>query len=159
MKMMAALDLAIQIEEKFYECYVAIRHNFPDETMDVELEKLAVEEVGHKNLLKTGKNYLLRAPQAFPEEIDLEPELQSGRDDLSALQNDLQTESLDLRTALERIYKLELKFEQVHLQTLAQVTDNSLKQLFEALSAGDKEHRERLGSMMASHDINTMGAD
>jgi len=149
MKIMAALDLAIQIEEKFYECYAEIRQNFPDKTMNEEIEKLAAEELGHKNLLKTGKNYLLRAPQAFPEEIDLELEMQTGRTELTALHKDLTDKTVDLKTALERIYKLEQNFEQVHLQTLIQVKDQSLKQLFEALSGGDKAHQERLGRMMA----------
>jgi hypothetical protein len=43
-----------------------------------------------------------------------------------------------------KIYDLEMIFEEVHLNKIADFEEPSMKELFEALSKGDRSHRQRL---------------
>ncbi len=78
MNLIATLDLAIEIERALSESYMKVCELFADEPICGELEKLGREEIGHMNLIRTGKSYALKAPEAFPRESDFYEEMKRG---------------------------------------------------------------------------------
>lgn len=149
MKIIAAIDLAISIEQEFSNCYRKIAQTFPESALKEDLEKLALDEISHMQLLQTGKKYAIRAPEAFPEESGWGGELAEGLALIKNLIADLENTSMRLPEALQRISDLEERFEEVHLSTLVILKDAHLAQLFKALSSGDRIHKETLQRIMS----------
>ncbi len=144
MKLLLTLDLAMQIERAFSHCYSQMSVNFPHDDLDREFSILAQEELVHSSLIKTGKSYALKVPEAFGPESDFHGDMQQGLSQIEELQQDLVNNSVALKQALQRMHALEARYEKVHMDSLADIKDDSLRQLFTALSTGDKAHRERL---------------
>lgn len=143
-------DLAIQAEEKMSQCYKEISKLSQDEAISQELVKLSREEIDHMNLLKTGKNYLIEAPEVFSLTKDRITELKIVLNRASRFIDKVRNENIGLEEALNDIVELERILEQYHLRSIAEIEDDSLKNLFEALSIGDKAHKERLIKIITS---------
>lgn len=143
-------DLAIQAEEKMSQCYKEMMKLSQDEAISEELAKLSREEIDHMNLLITGKNYLKEAPDIFNLTKDRITELKIVLKRAIRLIDNVQNRNTGLEEALNDIVDLERFFEQFHLKSIAEIEDSSLKNLFEALSIGDKAHRERLMKIITS---------
>ncbi len=148
MKVMAAINLSIQIEKNISECYAKVNETFPENMLREDLEKLARDELTHMELLRTGKKYVFKAPEAFPESVSLNKELKQGHFLTCKLKSDLEKNKLTFYKALMKLHALEKRYERVHLNTLIEVKDSSLAELFKALAAGDNSHWERLETMM-----------
>jgi rubrerythrin len=148
MKLAVTIDEAIAVEEKFSSCYEHLSH-VAEDGQSAELRILAREEKNHASVLKTGKNFVFRAPDLFGQEKTSDLEIRLGLKTAQDLQADLMAGKADFRQGLRRIHDLERKFERVHMSTASEIKDFSLKKLFEALARADAEHRQRLERMMA----------
>ncbi len=115
-----------------------MRVNFPEDDLDREFSMLAQEELVHSGLIKTGKNNVLKVPESFAQESDFQGDMQQ----------DLVNNSVSLKQVLQRKHALESKYAKVPMDSLADIKDDSLSQLFAALSMGDNAHRERLERIM-----------
>jgi rubrerythrin len=51
---------------------------------------------------------------------------------------------------LEELRELEREFEKIHLNTLIEIQDESLKKLFRVLAGEDEKHVERLEQLLES---------
>jgi len=149
MNLIATLDMAIEIEQALAECYQKMTEVFAGDPLCTELEKLGKEEISHKQLIKTGKSYALKAPEAFPKESDFYEEMKRGLALTRLLMDDLDKTAVSKHDALERMYALEKRMETVHMNSIVEIKDPSLARLFEALAEGDKLHRNRLERLMA----------
>jgi rubrerythrin len=151
MGLLGLFDLAIELEKKIGECYDRMSGMATDEGLKKDLMKLAQEEIGHANLLRTGKNFGVKNPEFFSK----------GTMDLSLLENCLGgvNELLDelgqgtttLSAALNRIVALEYFCEEAHLSNLVHIEEPSLKPLFEGLARDDAEHGERVSQLLGKY--------
>jgi rubrerythrin len=148
MNMIAALDLAIEIEEGFFNCYSQMSKLFTRANLSGDFYKLAQEELGHVNLIKTSKKYVFQAPEAFDQDPEFVKDMQRGLDEINLLLSDLRTKEISLEESLDRMYALETNLEKVHIDTMMQINDSSVKRLFTALCEGDKAHRARLTAIL-----------
>jgi len=144
MNIQESIDLAIKMEGKMSKCYEELSQFCSDESISKELMELAKEEIDHMNLLITGKNYVSEAPEIFELKSDREVEMKEGLNRVINLINKIKNKKVNLTEAINDTFELEKLFEQLHLKTIVEVKDSSLKNLFEALSQGDKEHKKRL---------------
>jgi rubrerythrin len=148
MRLLATLDSAIRLEEKIFACY-EILSEIAQDGLSGELKVLAHEEKSHISVLRTGRNFVFRAPEVFDRETTSDIEIQGGIKATSDLQADLEAEKADFQRGLKRLHDLEKKFEKVHLNTATVINDFSMKKLFEALARADAEHRQRLERLIA----------
>jgi len=148
MKLIAVIDEAIRLEEKIHACYGALSRLSGDGT-SAELKALAQEEKSHISVLNTGKNFVVRTPDAFGREAVSELDIQTGLRAAGDLEADLETARVGFADGARRLCELEKRFEKVHFNTSVAINDFSLKKLFEALARADAEHRQRLARLLA----------
>ncbi len=143
------LLLAARLESKAGVCYQRLSLlAAQDGAVAQDLKILSKEEAVHANSLKSAKMYAVADPGLF-KPGSLAPEdiinyIQLAEDLIRAAEE----KTVNLAQGLKKIQALEILFEQAHLATLANVTDPSLRKLFQALSQGDKSHRERLNKIL-----------
>jgi rubrerythrin len=148
MRLLVTLDEAIQLEERIQACYEFLS-KITQDGIAAELRQLAREEKSHINVLRTGKNFVIRTPDVFGQETVSDTEIRLGIKTASDLEEGLKTQKIEYPQALKRVYDLEKKFERVHMNTAVEFKDYSLKKLFEALARADAEHRQRLERLIA----------
>ncbi|MFZ2053117.1 MAG: hypothetical protein WAU81_02860 [Candidatus Aminicenantales bacterium] len=148
MRLMVVLDEAIELEEKIRSCYELLSKTTKD-GVSAELKQLAREEKSHANVLKTGKNFVLRTPDLFGQETVSDTEIRLGIKAVAGLEEDLKNQKTGCPQGLKKLYGLEKKFERAHMNTAVEFKDFSLKKLFEALARADAEHRQRLDRLIA----------
>jgi len=148
MRLTVTLDEAIELERLIASCY-EILSGISENSISEELKKLSREEKSHISVLKTGKNYVFRAPDAFGDERVSDIEIRLGQKVAADLFDDLEAGKTNFRQGLKRLYDLEKKFERVHMNTAVEFKDPSLKKLFETLALADAEHRKRLERLIA----------
>ena len=148
MRLIRALDEAIELEERIQVCYNLISKTTKDGVSE-ELRQLAREEKSHVNVLRTGKSFVIRTPDAFGQESLSREEIRRGVKAAADLEEGLKAQKMEYRRALERIYDLEKKYERIHMNTAVEFKDYSLRKLFEALARADAEHRQRLERLIA----------
>ena len=139
---------AIDLETLIAEIYRLAAELAPDENMTRELTLLSGEELGHASLLRSARNYQLRAPEAFGEASLSKEDLLKGLKSAQELLARIEKKQLLLSQVLERLMELEGQFEKAHLQTLVEIHDVSLKKLFERLAGEDREHLKRLSRLL-----------
>jgi len=147
MKVLAALDKAIELEEKIQSCYGLLSRATQDGIAE-ELRQLAREEKSHRNVLRTGKSFVIRTPDLFGQETVSDTDIRIGIKAAAELEEGLKTQKLEYPQALKRIFDLEKRYERIHLNTAVKFKDYALKKLFEALARADAEHRQRLERLM-----------
>jgi rubrerythrin len=148
MSVIHALSLAIELELKVSDAYRRLSELVVDGVVKKNLLILSQEEILHANTLRAGKSHADSQPEAFESERISEEEL---RDNIALIDNllkKLEDKTIGFEDALKRIRDLETRFERAHLNTLLEVKDPSLKQLFEALSSGDREHGWRVEELV-----------
>ena len=148
MRLLVTLDEAIELEQKIQSCYEFLSKITQDGTAE-ELRQLAREEKSHINVLRTGKNFVIRTPDAFGQETVSDTEIRLGIKTAANLEEGLKTQKMEYPQALKKVYDLEKKFERVHLNTAVEFKDYSLKKVFEALARADAEHRQRVKRLIA----------
>jgi rubrerythrin len=148
MKLLVVLDEAIELEEKIRSCYELLS-KLTEDGVSAELKQLAREEKSHANVLKTGRNFVVRTPDAFGQETVTDTEIRKGIQDIGGLEDALKSQKAEFGQGLKKLYGLERKFEKVHMNTAVEFKDFSLKKLFEALARADAEHRQRLERLIA----------
>lgn len=149
MKLAAMMDEAVALEERIRSCYVLLG-KVTDDGAAHELRALAREEKSHVNVLRAGKDFMVRAPEAFADEMVIGDEIRSGIKAACDLEAGLKTRKLEFAKALKRIQELEKKCERIYLDTALAFEDYALKKLFEILAWADAEHRQRLERLIAS---------
>jgi len=149
MKLASMLDEAIGLEEKIHACYRALSRLSGD-GLSGELKALAQEEKSHISVLKTGKNFVFRTPEAFGREAISDFEIKTGLKAAGDLEADLEAARVGFVDGAKRLCDLEKRFEKVHFRTSVAINDFSLKKLFEALARADAEHRQRLDRLLAN---------
>jgi rubrerythrin len=148
MRLLVTLDEAIDLEQKIQSCYEILSRIAADGSA-AELRQLAHEEKSHINVLRTGKNFVIRTPDVFGQETVSDTEIRLGIKAAADIEEGLKAQKLEYAQALRRVYDLEKKFERVHMNTAVEFKDYSLKKLFEALARADAEHRQRLERLIA----------
>jgi len=148
MRLTVTLNEAIELEERIQSCYGLLSKVAQDGIAD-ELRQLAREEKSHVNVLRTGKNFVIRAPDVFGQEMVSDTEIRLGIKAAADLEEGLKAQKMEYPQALKRVYDLEKKYEWIHLNTAVEVKDYTLKKLFEALARADAEHRQRLERLIA----------
>ena len=143
MKLLIVLDRAIELEEKIRSCYEHLS-KITEDGVSAELRELAREEKSHANVLKTGKSFVVRTPDLFGEETVSDAAILRGLEAIAGLEEDLRSQKTGFPAGLKKLFRLEKKFERVHMNTAVEFKDYSLKKLFEALARADAEHRQRL---------------
>jgi rubrerythrin len=144
MELQETVELAVQMEDQMSKCYEELIQLSPDKTLAEEFDKLAKEEIDHKNLLQTGLNYINQAPELFEMETIDRMAISNGLNQVTSLHEKIKNKTKDFIEALNDIYELEQIFEKLHFDTFVQIHDASLKDLFKSLSQDDKEHKLRL---------------
>lgn len=139
---------AIDLENLIAEIYQLAAALAPDENIAGELTRLSGEERDHANLLRAGKNYHTRAPEAFGQPLITREELLSGLKAAQDLLVRIENKTLLLPQILGELIELESRFEKIHLHTLVEIRDESLKKLFQRLAGGDREHINRLARLL-----------
>ncbi len=148
MSVVFTLNRAILLEQKFSECYEKMSEIVFDKYVSDELKILSKEEISHVNLLKTGLNFAKKEPDLF-EDIKISSiEIDRGIKMLIRLKESLESRDIDIMEAIHKIYDLEMIFEEVHLNKITEFEEPSMKDLFEALSKGDRSHRQRLEQLV-----------
>ncbi len=148
MSVIHALSLAIELELKVSDAYRRLSELVVDGVVKKNLLTLSQDEVVHANTLRTGKSHAASQPEAFESERISEEQLAENIALTDGLLKNLEDKAIGFEDALRRIKDLEGRFEKAHLNTLLEVKDPSLKQLFNALSSGDREHSRRLEELV-----------
>ncbi len=148
MSVVMTLNRAILLEQKFAECYEKMSEIVFDKDVSDQLKLLSQEEIAHVNLLKTGLNFAKKEPDLFQDTTISSIEIDRGIKLLIRLKESLQNKDIDVMDGFHKIYDLEMVFEEVHLNKIAEFEEPSMKQLFEALSKGDRSHRQRLEQLV-----------
>ena len=148
MSVVLTLNRAILLEQKFAECYEQMSEIVFDKYVSDQLKILSQEEISHVNLLKTGLSYAKQEPNLFKDTKISSMEIDRGIKMLIRLKESIQNKEIDITQAIHKIYDLEMIFEEVHLNTIAEYEEPSMKKLFEALSKGNRSHRERLEKLV-----------
>jgi hypothetical protein len=144
------LSLAIELELKTSECYEKLSLLAEDEPLKDELRKLAKEEIVHANLLKTGRIIGSSEAGGFGRSYIPQEEIEDDLARIGRLIDSITAGTITLPDALREIHDMEFVFEHVHLQTLLEIKDPALQNLFRALSTQDGEHRRRLEIILQS---------
>jgi rubrerythrin len=150
MSVVFTLNRAILLEQKFAECYEKMSEIAFDHFLAGQLKFLSQEEIAHTNLLKTGLSFAKKEPELFQDIKTSSMEIDRGIKLLNRLIESLDNKKMDITEAIEKIYDLEMVFEDVHLNKVAEFEEPSMKELFEALSKGDRAHRARLEKLIVN---------
>ncbi|MFC2157739.1 ferritin family protein [Acidobacteriota bacterium] len=142
------LTKAIDLENTVSMCYQTLTEIAPLQSLKEQLKELASEEINHALLLRTGQNYVKNAPDAFGDIILGVSEIGNGIQEANDLIDRIKNRRTSLHEALQQIYDLEIKFVDIHLNTVADIKDETLKTLFTALSKDDQKHADRLETLM-----------
>ena len=153
MRLSSLMDKAIQIENKLSECYSKLSELSSDVALSRTLQKLARDEIDHMNILKAGKNYVVKMPALFEWKGLAGEEIEEGIKSCDELIYALENKKMDLTQALRLLYKLEIKFEQVHISNGVEIKEDFLRRMFDALVRGEQEHKEKLEVIIANIDF------
>ncbi|MFC2164319.1 ferritin family protein [Acidobacteriota bacterium] len=151
MSIIKVLNRAILLEQKFCECYDLMSQMASESYLAKDLKKLSEEETYHANLIRSGNKILTISPDLVQEMKISYLEIDTGITKLNDLSESLKNNTINLKDAIKRIYDLEMVFEKVHMDKVAEFDDPALKDLFRALSNGDNKHRKRLEQIMNSY--------
>ena len=148
MSVVLILNRAILLEQKFAECYEKMSEIVFDKYVSNQFKLLSQEEISHANLLKTGLSFAKKEPGLFEDIKISSVEIDRGIKLLISLKESLHNKDIDVMDGMHKIYDLEMVFEEVHMNKIAEFEEPSMKQLFEALSKGDRSHRQRLEKLV-----------
>ena len=149
MSLSILIERAILLEGKVSRCYQALSKIVTEKDLVDELQELSREELDHANQLKAGKNYMRSASQTFGETVMSVEEIDSAIEQISQLIEDVENRRVGIAKGLKRISELEERFEKIHLKTIVEIKDRTLKALFQALGRDDREHSERLKNLIS----------
>jgi hypothetical protein len=113
-------------------------------------QKLGRDEDNHARVLRTGKDFVRRAPDLFGKETVDPASLKMGLASTVSLLDDIRASRVELREAVARLSDLESRFEQIHMSTVVAFNDAALGDLFRQLSRDDRDHRIALEEILSS---------
>ena len=143
------LDKAALIEEQMSDFYREVSASCQDKSLSEELMKISQDEIGHMNLLITGKKYASEAPEAFEIHQETEEMIKLGLERIRSLMDMVRNDKSSLEVILNDALWLEKFFSQFHLKSVVNVKMSSLKQLFESLSQDCETHACQLSNIIA----------
>jgi rubrerythrin len=147
------ISLAIELENEISVSYEKASQIAPLQSLRDQLKQLAMDEVSHATLLKTGLNYIANAREAFEGTILRRDEIEVGIKKLKILNDEIENRKIGIHKALENIFNLELFFNKIHLNTIVEIKDESLKNLFKTLAKDDQEHANRINKILIEWNI------
>jgi rubrerythrin len=151
MSLVGLLDLGIELEKKIGDCYDRMSGLATDEGLKNELLKLAQEEIGHANLLRTARSFSVRNPEFFSQGAMDHTLLENCQRGISELLGQLGDGTITLRAALSRIVALEYFCEKAHISSLVYIEEPSLVELFKGLARDDAGHGERVWQLLQKY--------
>jgi rubrerythrin len=143
------LSLAYEIETQISGLYEKIATLTLDAPTSKTLIKIYHEELNHASAIKMAKNFLREAPDIFVGVDFDETELNRGLQECHELR-DRVDENMAILPALKSLLDLEKRFEKIHVGASVIVSDDHLKQLFQALAKGDQNHIKTLEELISS---------
>jgi rubrerythrin len=149
MSLTLLLDLGAEFERKLSACYGKLEFFMSADADSAVLRRIARDELNHSNLLISGKEYARRLPDLFGKESALTGDIQAGIELVEALLRDLDR-GVKVASGLRRLLELEERFEKVHLKTVVEIKDDSLRKLFSNLAGEDRSHIRALEEMIAA---------
>ena len=96
--------------------------------------------------IKEGIERLSKLAEYSPvqEAVSLNTEMKEALNRVMTLINKIRNKEVDFIEAINDTFELEKFFERFHFKTIVEVKEQSLKDLFKALSQGDKNHKIKL---------------
>ena len=148
MRLIPFLEEAAVLEDVVADCYRALAGMTANDALLRDFRQFEREELNHARILRSGKNYVLKAPDAFGKENVDEAELHSGLAAVRAALEQIRKGSIGLREAVGRIRDLENQFEKIHLDTVMIFNDGTLQELFRQLGRDDRDHCQALEEIL-----------
>jgi len=146
------LEEAIKLELNAGDLYMAYSEAFKDDRSF--WWQLAIEEKNHAALLKSGRIYLERG--MLPNEL-----LYQNINDIRAINDDLRSRieacklnPPDKKEAYDFTCRFEESAVELHYQKImSTATDSKIAMIFKKLGNADKDHAERIRSLMEKHEM------
>jgi len=148
MTALAFLDDAAALEEILSAIYEELARLTVNQRLKTELQRLQKEETNHSLVIRTGKNYVRQAPDAFGKTIVTKTELEGGLEAARSILDDVRSGGEDFREAIVLVRRLEDQFEKIHMATAMDIKDEMLQKLFQRLAKDDKDHRLALDEIL-----------
>jgi len=152
-KIIKVISLAIELENEISICYEKASQIAPLQSLQDQLKQLAKDEVSHAALLKTGLKYITNAREAFEGTTLGSDEIEEGIKKVKLLNEEIDNRRIGIHKALENIFNLEIYFTKIHLNTIVEIKEESLKNLFKALAKDDREHADRINKILKEWNI------
>jgi rubrerythrin len=149
MKIGKYLSLSYEIETQISGLYEKVATLTPDAPTSRLLINIYHEELQHASVIRMSKSFLKAAPDIFADADFDETELNRGLKECHKLR-DRVDESLAFPAALNGLLDLEKSFEKIHTGVSVIVSDVQLKQLFQTLAKGDRNHIKTLEELIAN---------
>jgi rubrerythrin len=148
MRIFPFLEEAALLEDTLSLCYGALAERTASEDLAGKFQQLEREESNHARIIRTGKNYELKAPDVFGDIIIDPTEIRSGSSSARAVLEDVRGGRIELRLAVSRLRNLEARFEKIHLDTLVSFNDEMLRELFRNMARDDRRHVDVLEEIL-----------
>jgi rubrerythrin len=143
------LTVAAELEMAAAMIYETMADLSPEGGLARHLRALANDETRHASAIIMGKRYNQEMSDAFGRTKMEDKEILKGIEDGNAFRASL-TPGYALTDGLKKMLKFERRFEKIHIAASIEITNPSLKRLFETLTKGDKSHIATLNKLLDS---------
>jgi rubrerythrin len=143
------LIVAAELEMLASKLYLSLADLSPGSDSVRQLRSLANEEVNHANILNRGKEYYEGMPDFFSGQKIGDDELWVALEEAKRFQA-LLIPGFSLLEGLERMLRLERRFEKIHMDSSVGIVEPSLKKHFVDLMRGDQSHMALLKKLIES---------
>jgi rubrerythrin len=143
------LTAAAELEMAAAMIYETMADLSPEVGIARHLRALANDETRHADAITMGKRYQQEMSDAFGRTKMEDKEILKGIEDGNAFRASL-TPGYALTDGLKKMLKFERRFEKIHIAASIEITNPSLKRLFETLTKGDKSHIATLNKLLDS---------
>lgn len=152
MKVISLLEEAAVLEDVVASCYGVLSDRAASPRLTEDFKQLEREENNHARVIRTGKNYVLNAPDQFGKANFDIADIHTGLSAVHTILEDLKSGKSPFREAVVRMREIEARFERIHLATLVTLKDETLGGLFRQLSRDDRDHSEKLDEILKNLD-------
>lgn len=153
MDVKAAIEKAIALESLFQRAYEKLKHQTKNPSVSQILERLELDEIEHRHMLRTGLNYIEHAPDLFGDPIVSEEELDEYFELTNKALSQIEKNEITTLEALEKLSSLEMQLKDIHMKYLVPIMDDRLREVFIALSSYDQEHVKVIRKLINRNDI------
>lgn len=140
---------SVLIEEKLADFYREAAGICEVKRLSEQLMKISQDEDGHKDLLRIGVKYAVEAPEAFKINQETEEMIGLGLESCQDILNKVRKDECRLKVVLSEAQRLEKFFKLFHLNAVADIKIESLKQLFNSLAQDCESHANSLSNIIS----------